>query len=94
MFIGSLCELTFKFFLQIYIGANEDSPLIQNCEDRIYDTCGIKKWKQPMRPLEIIVHYRYRYNRNRDEVEKDQKKIRIKRRYGIAQKVFTYGYVF
>ena len=47
-----------------------------------------------MRPLEIIVHYRYRYNRNRDEVEKDKKKIWIKRRYGIAQKVFTYGYVF
>ena len=79
--------LTFKLFLQIYIGANEDSPLIENC-----DTCGIKKWKQPMRPLEIIVHYKFGYYR--DEVEKDQKKIWIKRRYGIAQKVFTYGYVF
>ena len=84
MFIGSLCELTFKFFLQIYIGANEDSPLIQNCEDRIYDTCGIKKWKQPMRPLEIIVHYKFGYYR--DEVEKDQKVTKL--RDGIAQKLF------
>ena len=71
--------LTFKLFLQIYIGANEDSPLIENC-----DTCGIKKWKQPMRPLEIIVHYKFGYYR--DEVEKDQKVTKL--RDGIAQKLF------
>ena len=74
--------LTFKLFLQIYIGANEDSPLIQNCED-VYKTCGIKKWKQPMRPLEIIVHYKYGFYR--DDVEKDQKVTKI--RDGIAQNV-------
>ena len=57
----------------MYMGADEKSTsVLEKCKG----ACHIKRWKQPMKPVEIIVHYKYGYFR--DEVLKDKKIIKTR----------------
>ena len=72
MIICPWCELTLN--LQMYMGADEKSNnVLEKC---LGEGCHIKRWKQPMKPVEIIVHYKYGFFR--DEVLKDKKIIKTR----------------
>ena len=56
----------------MYMGADEESTRVEEKCLR----CHIRRWKQPMKPVEIIVHYKYGFFR--DEVLKDKKIIKTR----------------